>query len=177
MNNEINQSHRFEEKINSIHSSFLSALDNFNKYYVYYHKNPEVDDYSDNFLNTKNQLQWLSSNMFTTTNNIEKSIEELDTHITEISIKLTKEKDKNKELEKMLTSLKGTEKGSDLLISDSKIEYNLVYFKNIELFIGILIILALLVSSKVALVLLVVALIFSYYLGILKMFLPVIKHI
>ena len=28
MNNEINQSHRFEEKINSIHSSFLSALDN-----------------------------------------------------------------------------------------------------------------------------------------------------
>jgi hypothetical protein len=77
----------------------------------------------------------------------------------------------------MLNSLKGTEKGSDLLISDSKIEYNLVYFKNIELFIGILIILALLVSSKVAFILLVVALIFSYYLGILKMVLPVIQHI
>jgi hypothetical protein len=177
MNNEINQSRRFEEKINSINSSFLSALDNFNKYFVYYHTNPDVDDYSDNFLNTKNQLQGLSSNMFTTTNNIEKSIEEMDNHMSEISVKLTKEKKKNKELEKMLNSLKGTEKGSDLLISDSKIEYNLVYFKNIELFIGILIILALLVSSKVAFVLLVVALIFSYYLGILKMILPVVQHI
>ena len=66
---------------------------------------------------------------------------------------------------------------SDLLKSDIKIEYNLIYFKKIELFIGILIILALLVSSKVAFILLVVALIFSYYLGILKMVLPVIQHI
>ena len=49
MNNEINQSQRFEEKINSINSSFLSALDNFNKYFVYYHTNPEVDSYSDLF--------------------------------------------------------------------------------------------------------------------------------
>jgi hypothetical protein len=115
--------------------------------------------------------------MFITTNNIEKGINELDTHMSEISVKLTKEKMKNKELEKMLDSLKSTEKGSDLLISDSKVEYNLVYFENIELFIGILIILALMVSSKVAFLLLVVALIFSYYLGILNMFLPVIKHL
>ena len=177
MNNEINQSQRFEEKINSINSSFLSALDNFNKYFVYYHTNPEVDSYSDNFVNTKTQLQGLSSSMFITTNNIEKGINELDTDMSEISVKLTKEKMKNKELEKMLDSLKSTEKGSDLLISDSKVEYNLVYFENIELFIGILIILALLVSSKVAFILLVVALIFSYYLGILNMFLPVIKHL
>jgi hypothetical protein len=47
----------FEEKINGIHSSFLSALDDFKKYYVYYHKNPEVDEYSNNFVNSKNQLQ------------------------------------------------------------------------------------------------------------------------
>jgi hypothetical protein len=177
MNNEINQSKYFEEKIDSINSSFLSALDNFNTYYVSYHKNPEVDSYSDNLLNNKTQLQGLSGNMFTTTNNIEKSIKQLDIYMSKILVKLTKEKEKNKKLEKMLNSLKGTEKGSDLLISDSKIEYNLVYFKNIELIIGILIILALLVSSKVAFIFLVVVLIFSYYLGILKIFLPVIQHL
>ena len=44
-----NQAKQFEEKINSINSSFLSALDDFKKYYIYYQKNPEVDEYSDNF--------------------------------------------------------------------------------------------------------------------------------
>jgi hypothetical protein len=172
-----NEARYFEEKINSINSSFLSALDNFKKYYIYYQKNPDVDEYSDNFLNTKNQLQRLSSNMFAVTNNIETSIEKLDNNISDISVKLTKEKVKNGKLEKLLNSLKGTEKGSDLLISDSKIEYNLVYFKNVELFVGILFILALLVSSKAALVLLVVTIIFSYYLGILNMVMPVVKHL
>ena len=70
-----NEAKYFEEKINSINSSFLSALDNFKKYYIYYQQNPDVDEYSDNFLNTKNQLQKLSSNMFSITNNIETSIE------------------------------------------------------------------------------------------------------
>ena len=172
-----NEAKYFEEKINSINSSFLSALDNFKKYYIYYQQNPDVDEYSDNFLNTKSQLQKLSSNMFSITNNIETSIEKLDNNISDISVKLTKEKETNKKLEKLLNSLKGTEKGADMLISDSKIEYNLVYFKNIEIFIGILFILALLVSSKAALVLLVITTILSYYLGILKIILPVVKYL
>ena len=50
---------QFEEKIKGINSSFLSALDDFKKYYVYYHKNPEEDVFSNNFINSKNQLQKL----------------------------------------------------------------------------------------------------------------------
>jgi hypothetical protein len=172
-----NQAKQFEEKINSINSSFLSALDDFKKYYIYYQKNPEVDEYSDNFLNTKNQLQQLSSNMYTTTNSIETNINKLDEQMSSVFGKLTKEKEKNARLEKILSSIHGTEKGSDILISDSKIEYNLVYFKNVELFIGIMFILALLVSPKFALGLLVVSIIFSYYLGILKIVLPVVKYL
>ncbi len=172
-----NQAKQFEEKINSINSSFLSALDDFKKYYIYYQKNPEVDEYSDNFLNTKNQLQQLSSNMYTTTNSIETNINKLDEKMSNVSNKLTKEKEKNARLEKMLSSIQGTEKGADILISDSKIEYNLVYFKNVELFIGIMFILALLVSPKFALGLLVVSIIFSYYLGILKIVLPVVNYL
>ena len=46
------EANRNQEKINSINSSFLSALDDFKKYYIFYHKNPDVDEYSDNFLNS-----------------------------------------------------------------------------------------------------------------------------
>ena len=35
---------KFNEKIKTIKDSFLSALDDFKKYYVFFHKNPEVDE-------------------------------------------------------------------------------------------------------------------------------------
>ena len=63
-----------EEKIKGINDSFLSALDDFKQYYVFYNKNPEVDEYSNNFENSKNQLQSLSGEMYTITNNIQKNI-------------------------------------------------------------------------------------------------------
>ena len=171
------EANRNQEKINSINSSFLSALDDFKKYYIFYHKNPDVDEYSDNFLNSKGQLQTLSGNMFTITNNIQKNIEEMNTNMSDISVKLTNERTKNQRLEKILSNLKGTESGSNLLIDDSKTEYTLLFFTNFELLIGILFILGLLVSPKAALVLFIIALILSYYLGILKIILPVIGYI
>ena len=67
-----------EEKIKGINDSFLSALDDFKQYYVFYNKNPEVDEYSNNFENSKNQLQSLSGEMYTITNNIQKNIQTLN---------------------------------------------------------------------------------------------------
>lgn len=168
---------QFEEKINGINSSFLSALDDFKKYYVYYNKNPEVNEYSNNFVNSKNQLQQLSGEMFTVTNNIQKNIEELDSGVSNISDELTKEKNKNKELEKLASGLKGTQDGSSILINDTKREYQNIFFQNFELFNGILFILGLLISPKAAIVLFVIAVIVSYYLGILKIMLPVFSYL
>ena len=80
-------------------------------------------------------------------------------------------------MNKMFTSLKGTESGSNILINDSKTEFNLLFFKNIELFIGILIILGLMVSPKMSMILLGIALLISYNLGIMKIVLPIIGYI
>ncbi len=41
----IKQAKHFNEQINNIKSQFFSALDDFKKYYVYYNKNPEVDEF------------------------------------------------------------------------------------------------------------------------------------
>ena len=45
------------EKINSIKTQFFSALDDFKKYYVYFHKNPEVTEFQNYYANSKGQLQ------------------------------------------------------------------------------------------------------------------------
>ena len=168
---------QFEDKINTTKSSFLSALDDFKKYYVFYHKNPEVDEYSNHFVNSKGQLQSLSGEMFTTTNIIQKNIETLNETMKDISVKLTKEKEKNQRLEKMMASLNSTESGSNILINDAKKEYSISYYKNFELFIGILYILGLVFSFKISKILLVIAFIYVYYTGLFNSFLPLISYV
>jgi hypothetical protein len=129
---------KFNEKIKTIKDSFFSALDDFKKYYVYYHKNPEVDEFQNFFVNSKGQLQKLNADIFLVTNNIQKNIKDLDTEMQMISTKLNDEKDLNEELLKLINRIQTTHDGSAIMIDDAKDEYNIQYYANWELFIGIL---------------------------------------
>ena len=134
----IKQAKQFNEQINNIKSQFFSALDDFKKYYVYYNKNPEVNEFQNYYANSKSQLQTMSKDLFLTTNNIDKNIEFLDNEMLDISIKLENEKKINKEMSELINNLQNTQNGSEILIDDSKTKYNIQYYKNVEIFIGIL---------------------------------------
>jgi len=136
----IGQSKQFNEKINSIKSQFFSALEDFKKYYVYYNKNPEVNEFQNYYVNSKSQLQGMSRDLFLTTNNIDKNIETLDQKMVAISAQLHDEKKINKEMMELIASLENTQNGSEILIDDSKTKYNDQYWRNWEIFIGIVIV-------------------------------------
>ena len=136
----IKQAKQFDEQIDNIKSQFFSALDDFKKYYVYYNKNPEVNEFQNYYANSKSQLQTMSKDLFLTTNNIDKNIEDLDNEMMNISIQLENEKKLNKEMSELINNLQNTQNGSEILIDDSKTKYNIQYYKNLEIFIGILII-------------------------------------
>jgi len=140
----IKQANQFNEQINNIKSQFFSALDDFKKYYVYYNKNPEVNEFQNYYTNSKSQLQTMSKDLFLTTNDIDKHIEFLDNEMFDISIKLEKQKKIHKEMLALINNLQNTQNGSEILIDDSKTQYNIQYYKNVEIFIGILIITGLL---------------------------------
>ena len=142
----IKQAKQFNEQINNIKSQFFSALDDFTKYYVYYNKNPEVNEFQNYYTNSKSQLQTMSKDLFLTTNNIDKNIEILDNEMLDISIKLEKQKKLHKEMTELINNLQNTQNGSEILIDDSKTKYNLQYYKNIELFIGMLMVSGLLTN-------------------------------
>ena len=72
------QANKFDEKIKGIKNSFFSALDDFKKYYVFYNKNPEVDEYQNFFATSKGHLQGLNSDIFVVTNSIQKNIKDLN---------------------------------------------------------------------------------------------------
>jgi hypothetical protein len=130
---------KFNEKIKTVKDSFFSALDDFKKYYVFFHKNPEVDEYQNFFSNSKEQLQKLNAEMFLVTNNIQKNIKDLDMEMRVVSKKLKDEKDLNEELMKLINRIKTTQDGSAIMIDDAKDEYNIQYYANLEVFMGIVI--------------------------------------
>lgn len=142
----IGQSKYFNEKITNINSQFFSALDDFKKYYVYFNKNPEVNEFQNFYENSKGQLQTISKNLFVVTNDIDSSIEKLDDKMSSISVKLEDEKNLNKEMMDILTNLQNTQNGSEILIDDSKTKYNEQYYKNIQIIVGIFIVSGLLAS-------------------------------
>jgi hypothetical protein len=128
------------EKINSIKTQFFSALDDFKKYYVYYNKNPEVDEFQNYFANSQGQLKTMSTELFLITNNIDKQIEILDDEMKDIAVKLEEEKQSNEQMARMFANLQNTKNGSAILIDDSKEEYNKQYYANWEIIIGIFVV-------------------------------------
>jgi hypothetical protein len=131
---------KFNEKITTIKESFFYALDDFKKYYVFYHKNPEVDELQNFFVNSKGQLQKLNSDIFLVTNTIQKKIKDLDTEMQTVTYKLNDEKELNGELLKLINRVQTTQDGSAIMIDDAKDEYNMQYYANWELFIGIIVV-------------------------------------
>jgi hypothetical protein len=134
------------EKINDLKTQFFSALDDYQKYYVYYNKNPEVDEFQNYYANSKSQLQTMSRNVLLKTNEIDRDIETLDSEMDNISIKLEHQKKLNIKLTRLLNNLQNTQNGSEILIDDAKELYNTQYRYNWEIFVGILIISGLIVK-------------------------------
>ncbi len=139
----IGQSKEFNEKINTIKSQFFSLLDDFKKYYLYYNKNPEVNEFQNYYVNSKSQLQGMNKDLFLTTNNIDKYIETLNNKMSSISEQLVDEKTLNKEMVEVISNLENTQNGSEILITNSKSKYNEQYLKNWEVFIGIVVVVSL----------------------------------
>jgi len=74
---------------------------------------------------------------------------------------MAKEKEIAKQLEPVIHNLTGVKAGSAIMIDDSKTDYKFNYYKNVELFMGILILLALLVSPKAALMIFAIFVIYK----------------
>jgi hypothetical protein len=128
----------FLSQINTLKEKLPSILDDFKKYYVFYNKNPEYNEYQQIFENIKGNLQNINSELFMTTNNIEKDTESINDRLQKINALIAKEKIKNRQLKRRLGIVEKKYNGSDELISDYKEIYNLDYLTNFALFFGVI---------------------------------------
>lgn len=123
------------QKIETIQNQFFSVLDDFKKYYVYYHKNPEVSEFQNFFMSSKSNLQSLNNELYMLTNGIQSNIEKLSEKITTLQGKLKNEKVLYNTLDKLSSNI--NIKGSAIMKNDQKTLYNQQYFMNVEMIVGV----------------------------------------
>lgn len=132
------------EKINTLQSQFSSVLDDFKKYYVYYHKNPEVSEFQNYYENSKSQLASLTQDMGNVKNGIVAFLERLEQETAATASQLSQEKQTYAKLTKRKEDVVGTENGSEILVEDAKHRYNRQYYDNVEMVVGIALLICLL---------------------------------
>ena len=132
------QAENYTDQIERIKKRFYPALDEFKKFFVYYNKNPEVEEFQNNYANSKGLIQRLNSDLFLVTNNIQSSIENLSIEMQTTTENLKYEQEIYEELQKLYNNIYSTQNGSAIMIDDAKEEYNIQYYKNLELLFGIM---------------------------------------
>lgn len=137
----------FLSQLDTLVEKLPHILDDFKKYYVFYNKNPEYNEYQQMFENMKGNLQKLNSELFMVTNNIEKGTDDINHQLHDLDQSIEREKTKNKILKKKLGFIETKYDGSAEMISNYKDTYNLYYLKNFGIFLGI--ILSIIAANKI----------------------------
>ena len=137
--NNFTQPASFFAKLKPFQEKLPHILEDFVKYYVFYNRNPEVNEYQQLFDNIKGNLQSLNSGLFMETNNIEKMTEIINEKLLELDKLIMKEKKMNRELKRRLGIVENTYNGSDEMINNFKDMYELQYLTNFATFAGIIV--------------------------------------
>lgn len=125
----------YTEQINAQNKIFSEAFKTFMDSYTTY-----ITDYSEDneteFFNAADYLKVVSNNIY----NIALAIQTSANNLQEYNqfVKLTEIKDKNEKLTNSFVQTENQKNGSKAMIHNVKSEYNHQYYKNIQLFIGII---------------------------------------
>jgi len=129
----------YKEKIHVLQEKLPPILEEFKKYFVFYNKNPEYQEYQQIFENIKGNINNLNTSLFSISNDIQKNTDNLNRDLIKFNHLIIKEREKNKELKKKLGIVENRNNASEELIDDYREIYNYNYLRNWGLSISILI--------------------------------------
>ena len=126
-----------EYDLTSIKQQIPSILDDFTKYYIFYNKNPEYDEYQRLYYNIKDNMDGLESQVKKTSQSIDQETEKLNIILKNINGKINLEKARNKQLRKRLGLAVNESNGAGEMVRDYTSVYDSGYTRNWSLAIGI----------------------------------------
>jgi predicted nucleic acid-binding Zn-ribbon protein len=130
-------SQNFLSSIQTLQEQLPPILDDFEKYYVLYNKNPSDTEYQQMFSNIKSNLNNINSQLFTISNNVDSNTQNISKDLLSLNKEIQQLKTQNTNLKKKLNNLKGKNNTSDELIENYKEIYDLDYLKNWGLLLSI----------------------------------------
>jgi hypothetical protein len=126
-------------KLETTRQKFNSALDDFSSSYLNYKMYPNYNEYRQIYANAQGVIDSLQAEVFISTNDVQKNLENLNNFIKNLNEKIATEKSKQTTLKSQLSGVTSDSNGSGLLAIQSKTLYFDKYVYNITLIIGILI--------------------------------------
>lgn len=124
-------------QLSTLKTQFDSALQDFQKYYVYYHKNPEVSEFQHFYSNAQTQLQQLTNQVGMVERNAQQQLQELAQTMQQQEHQLTMEKKKASKFEYQLSQLENAKNGASMLVDDTETLCQQQYYRNVELLVGL----------------------------------------
>jgi hypothetical protein len=131
---------KFKDEILVLQSQLPAILEDFQKYYVFYNKNPEYQEYQQMFQNIKSNLTKINSDLFIVSKNIQTNTDSLNKKMLELNILIQREKVKNKKIKNKLGMVEDKNNASLELITNYTDMYDSGYLHNWSIFLSILIV-------------------------------------
>jgi len=135
--NELVQPQVFTQKLNLLQQQLPAILDDYNKYYVLYKKNPDYNEYQQSFNGVKGNLNQLNSELFMLANDVDSNTDEMNQLLSDLNTLISNEKNRNNYLKKQLGNIESENDASTEMIINYKQMYNNEYLKNWGLLLSI----------------------------------------
>lgn len=127
----------YMEQLNQLSGSIDLVLAEFSKIYLLYKMNPNNPEYQQQFNNIVFNINQIQSKLFSISNSVQVSIDEITQKLLEINILIDIEREKNIELKKKLGMIEDKNNSASEMIYNYKQMYNINYLRNWALFFSI----------------------------------------
>ena len=129
----------YNEKIATLTTQYNFLIADFIKYYVFTNKNPSVNEYKNLYNNNIQQIQLIFDDLVALKTNIEAEVSQMNSYVELITTEINNNVQIYDNLFTEKKQSSNTRDGSVFLIDESKELYNTQYYLNVELWIGIII--------------------------------------
>ena len=130
----------FLSKINVLSNQLPAILDDFKKYYVFYNKTPEYDEYKNMFENIKSNLNTTNTSLVKISDSVGSATEDINEKLEELNKLIRGERIKNVALKRLLGREEEKYNGAGEMINNYTEMYELSYLRNWAMFLGILVV-------------------------------------
>ena len=134
----IESANTYETNIKQLNGQLNPILVEFQKSYVNYQGNPSNNEYERIFLTANSNMESLNSHLFFIKNEVLQKIQMLDQNLLQINEKIQEVRKENQYLNQKYNKKNSKQYGTIEMVYEFNDIYNLDYFTNLHLFIGVL---------------------------------------